>query len=150
MGVASSAAGEFGDSQYICACTFTSVGVEIGICITSRRACSSVLGLRLILWIARRRLGKVMRPSATSAARIAIVVLSPRDTALLALRFVDGSKRGDRARHAVRQRRTHLIQRIAVRQGHARYLDGRRWSRDRSQLPDRGHGGRFRGSMKTL
>ena len=87
--VASSDPGDVADSQYICAFTFTSVGVEIGICITSRRDCSSVRGLPEIRWIAWRRLGRVIKPNTTNTNRIAIVVLSPRDTALFRSCFVD-------------------------------------------------------------
>src|SRR5579864_251340 len=135
MAVGSSEFGELPDSQYICACTSTSVGVEIGSCITSRRACSSVLG---VLWSRRtawRNPGSVTSPSATIAPRITSVVLSPFDTDLLASRFIDRSKRGDRARHCVGKAGTHLVERGAVRHADARDLDGHRGSAYRSQLP---------------
>jgi hypothetical protein len=102
MAVGSSEVGEAAESQYICAFTRTSVGVEIGSCITSRRACSSVLGVLRSRWTAWRNPGSVTRPSATIAARITIVVLSPFDKALFASRFIDRSKRGDRASHSIR------------------------------------------------
>src|SRR6202795_482469 len=92
MVAASRVTGDVAESQYILAFTFTSVGVDIGVCITSRRACSSVRWLADMRSTARRRLGNVIRPNTTITARIAIVVLSPRDTALLRSCFVDRSE----------------------------------------------------------
>ena len=131
-------------ARYICACTCTSVGVEIGSCITSRRACSSVLGVLCSRWTAWRNPGSVTRPSTTIAARITIVVLSPFDKALLASRFINRSKRGHRARYSVGQARAHLIERGSVRHADARYFDGHRGRAHGSQLPHR----RFERSLR--
>jgi hypothetical protein len=144
MAVGSKETGEAADSQNICACTCTSVGVEIGSCITSRRACSSVLGVLRSRSTARRNPGSVKSPNTTIAVRTTIVVLSPFDKALLASRYIDCSKRGDSARHAIGQARSHLIERGAVRHADARYFNGHCRRPYRSQLPYGGFERSFR------
>src|ERR1700686_4114104 len=150
MATGSSDTAELADNQYMRACTFTSVGVEIGCCITSRRASSSVLGTLRSRCMAWRNPGSVTRPNTTIPARIAIVVLRPFDKALFASRFINRSKRGDRARHPIGQPRAHLIEGGAVRHAHARYFDGHRRRSHGSQLPHRCFERSVRGAAKAL
>src|SRR5580704_6417300 len=150
MTVGSNEDGELADSQNICACTCTSVGVEIGSCITSRRACSSVLGVLRSRCTARRNPGTVNRPTTTIAVRITIVVRSPFDKALPASRFIDRSKRGNGACHSIGQAGSHLIKRGAVRHADAGYLDGYGRRAHRTQLPHRSFERSFGRTTKTL